>query len=262
MNEQLDLWHCDPIDHVKGLIENPAFKDYTSYVPEHVYIDDKGKVRIFDKMWTGDWWWDTQVWLVFRKICKNYWQLKLPSSTMIALLILSLDKTQLTQFQGDKKAWLVYLTIGNISKNIWHQPLTHAMILVGYLPAAKLDCYNNATHSIQGYWLFHHCMGMIFGSLIKAGAEGVEMVCADGWVQDIYVILVAYMADFPEQCLVRCCKENRCLHCTVNPKDQGSPFESPFHDKTEMLEILTKHQQGQDPPQFEKQGLCAVYNPF
>ena len=103
---------------------------------------------------------------------------------------------------------------------------------------------------------------MIFGSLIKAGAEGVEMVCADGWVQDIYVILVAYMADFPEQCLVRCCKENRCLHCTVNPKDQGSPLESPFHDKTEMLEILTKHQQGQDPPQFEKQGLCAVYNPF
>ena len=61
MNEQLDLWHCDPIDNVKGLIGNPAFKDYTSYVPEHVYIDDKGKVRIFDKMWTGNWRWDTQV---------------------------------------------------------------------------------------------------------------------------------------------------------------------------------------------------------
>ena len=59
-------------------------------------------------------------------------QLKLPSGTTIALLILSSDKTQLTQFQGDKKAWLVYLSIGNISKNIRCQPSTHATILIGY----------------------------------------------------------------------------------------------------------------------------------
>ena len=70
MNEQLELWHCDPIDCMKGLIGNPAFKDYISYVPKHVYIDDEGKIRIFDKMWTGDWWWDTQVWLFYKDIEK------------------------------------------------------------------------------------------------------------------------------------------------------------------------------------------------
>ena len=78
-------------------------------------------------------------------------QLKLPSGTTITPLILPSDKTQLMQFQGDKKAWPVYLSIGNISKNIQHQPLTHATILIGYLPVVKLDCYNEAMHSVQGY---------------------------------------------------------------------------------------------------------------
>ena len=78
-------------------------------------------------------------------------QLKLPSGATIAPLILSLDKTQLTQFQGNKKAWLVYQTIGNISKNIWHQPSTQVTILIGYLPVAKLDCYNEGSRSLQGY---------------------------------------------------------------------------------------------------------------
>ena len=189
-------------------------------------------------------------------------QMKLPIGATIAPLILSSDKTQLTQFQGDKKAWPVYLTIGNVSKNIRRQPSMHATILVGYLPVAKLECYGEATRSLQGYRLFHHCMGMIFNVLITAGKEGVEMVCADGWIRRVYVILAAYVADFPEQCLVACCMENRCPHCTVDPKDRGMAIESLFRDKTQSLDLLSKHQQGRNPPQFEKEGLRAVYKPF
>jgi hypothetical protein len=156
----------------------------------------------------------------------------------------------------------VYLTIGNISKNVRRQPSTHATILVGYLPVAKLDCYDESCRSLQGYHLFHHCMRMIFECLVKAGKDGVEMVCTDGWIRLVFVILAAYVADFPEQCLVACCKESRCPRCTVDANSRGGALASLFRDKMKTLELLAKHQQGRDPPQFEKDGLRAVYTPF
>ena len=169
---------------------------------------------------------------------------------------------QLTQFQGDKKAWPVYLMIGNISKKICHQPSTHATILVGYLPVAKLDCISEGIWSLQGYCLFHHCMKMILEGLIQVGTEGIEMVCADRWIRLVFLILAAYMVDYPEQCLVACCMENRCPRCIVDPMEWGSLKLSRCRDRQETLELLNKYQQGRDPPKYEKLGLRAVYNTF
>lgn len=186
----------------------------------------------------------------------------LPEGATLAPLILSSDKTQLTLFQGDKKAWPVYLTIGNLSKEIRRQPSAHATVLVGYLPVTKLDCYSEATRSLHGYHLFHHCMSLVLNSLIEAGKHGVEICCADGFVRQVFPVLAAYVADFPEQCLVACCMENRCPRCVVKPKDRENPADSLFRDVNKTLETLSKHQQGRDPPKFEDEGLRAVYQPF
>ena len=40
---------------------NPMFKDVLKYAPEKAYLDPEGKNRIYDEMWSADWWWDTQV---------------------------------------------------------------------------------------------------------------------------------------------------------------------------------------------------------
>ena len=61
MSKHLELWYRDPIKCIKELIGNPSFKNYMSYVLERVYQDDEGKVRVYDEMWTGNWWWETQV---------------------------------------------------------------------------------------------------------------------------------------------------------------------------------------------------------
>ena len=105
-------------------------------------------------------------------------------------------------------------------------------------------------------------MDIIFGGLVEAGKEGVEMVCADGWIRLVFFILAAYVADYPEQCLVACCMENRCPRCIVNPMERGNLDECRGRDKSETLELLSKHERGRDPPQFEKIGLRAVYKPF
>ena len=61
MTEYLELWKRDPVKCVKELIGNPAFQNLVSYVPQWAYADKAGLKHIFDKMWTADWWWDTQV---------------------------------------------------------------------------------------------------------------------------------------------------------------------------------------------------------
>ena len=138
----------------------------------------------------------------------------------------------------------------------------HATILVGYLLVTKLRCYSEAIWSLQGYHLFHHCMSLMLNSLINTGEQGVEICCADGFVYWMFPILAAYVANYPEQCLVACCIENRCPCCIVKPTNQGNPVQKMFRDVEKTLETLAKHQQGCDPPKFEDEGLPAVYQPF
>ena len=64
-----------------------------------------------------------------------------PGAT-IAPIILSSDKTQVTVF-GNKNAYLVYMTIGNIPKSLQRKPKKHAQILVAYLPTTKLNHITN-----------------------------------------------------------------------------------------------------------------------
>ena len=59
--ETLELWRRDPVECVKELIGNPAWRDTIAYAPERAYTDAEGRNQIYDEMWTGEWWWETQV---------------------------------------------------------------------------------------------------------------------------------------------------------------------------------------------------------
>lgn len=59
--EKLELWRRDPIECVCELMGNPIFKDVLKYAPEKAYLDAEKNWRVYDEMWSADWWWDTQV---------------------------------------------------------------------------------------------------------------------------------------------------------------------------------------------------------
>ena len=187
---------------------------------------------------------------------------KLPEGATIAPVIIASDSSKLTNFGGDKKAWPVYLSIGNISKSVRRQPSQRATILIGYIPVSKLECFQDSTRSLAGYRLFHHCMSLILGPLRQAGETGKTMTCADRFVRRVHPLLAAYIADYPEQCLVCCCKENSCPRCTVPPSLRGEQDEHPSRDPKETLTALRAHESGQETAQFTSEQLRPVYDPF
>lgn len=177
------------------------------------------------------------------------------------------DKTQLSRMGGDKSAWPVYITIGNIDKATRRKPSRHATILLGYLPVTKLEIFSHATtRQIMGQDLFHRCMKLLLEPMEEAGRDGVRMVCPDGFVRRVYPVLAAYIADHPEQCLVTCTKENRCPQCKVPMDERGEPswIQYAQRSQAEALTILKLRASG-DPDAEEEaveDGLRTTYPPF
>jgi len=240
VTEKVELWRRDPVECVKELFSNPVFKDKIQYKPRRVYTNKSRTERVYGEMWMGEWWWKTQVRRFKTRGVRaiDTGQKKLPNGATIAAVILGSDKTNLTRFSGDKFAWPVYLTVGNIDKGTRRKTSENTVILLGYLPVAKLDKIHPSERSAVQHQLFHNCMKELLQPLVKAGTNGVEILCSDGNVRLVFPILSAYLADHPEQCLVACCKENRCPKCLVPRLERGNVAQSQLRDVNETLEIL------------------------
>lgn len=61
VTETVELWLCDPVECVRELFSNPAFKEDINYKPQKVYTDGSRTERVYSEMWTGKWWWKMQV---------------------------------------------------------------------------------------------------------------------------------------------------------------------------------------------------------
>ena len=135
------------------------------------------------------------------------------------------------------------------------------MVLLGYIPVCKLECFTKKRCSEEGYHLFHKCMQQILEPLIAAGKEGIDMVCANGFIRKVFPILSAYIADYPEQCLVVCCKENSCPTCLVKPEKRGEyRVHSVLRDPESTLEALSDKKDGIS-DEFNNQSLRRI-DPF
>ncbi|KAJ7881533.1 hypothetical protein B0H14DRAFT_3082561 [Mycena olivaceomarginata] len=104
------LYSRDILECVRALWGETDFAPYLFVVPEKHYIDKGKTIRMYHNMHTGKWWWSTQ-----EAVEKDN-----PGATIIPIIISS-DKTQLTVF-GNKTAYPVYMTIGNIPQEIRRKP--------------------------------------------------------------------------------------------------------------------------------------------
>ncbi|KIY43174.1 hypothetical protein FISHEDRAFT_7262, partial [Fistulina hepatica ATCC 64428] len=52
-DEKFFLRHRDPLEAIRSLWQDPAFRDKIVYVPERVFNSEEN--RVFNEMWTGKW---------------------------------------------------------------------------------------------------------------------------------------------------------------------------------------------------------------
>jgi hypothetical protein len=161
-------------------------------------------------------------------------QKKIPQGGTIASVSIFTDETHLTNFAGGKKAHPVYATINNIEKSFRRKISSGCHVLIGYLPVPKYQVFCKVSRKPACQQFFHDCMREIVRPLEKAGKDGVEMTCADGFVRSVFPILACYIADAPEQARVTCTKENQCPKCPVAANERGKQL---FPDHTGRIPL-------------------------
>jgi len=136
------LYYRDIFKCIQFLLAHLPFQAHLNSNPVRL-TDSEGR-RIYSKMNTGDWWWGTQD--------------QFPAGATIVPVICASDKTNLTNFSCIQHAWPLYLTIGNIRKDMGHKPKKRAWILIGLIP-----CPPKGAKNIDKAW--HSAVGTVLSQL-------------------------------------------------------------------------------------------------
>jgi Plavaka transposase len=141
------VYYRDVMKVIQFLIGYRPFEQHLSYAP--IRQTSASGLRVYNEMHTADWWWRLQD--------------ELPEHATVVPLIIASDKTILTQHHGDKAAWPVYLTIGNLNHQIRRTPSLPAMILLGFIPL----CRNGEDRVLKGE-LYHTALKYMLERMISA----------------------------------------------------------------------------------------------
>ena len=262
--ESYNFFFQDIIPCIRALFSDPAFTNRLVFLPERHYQDADHTKPIFSEMHTGRWWWLVQVSprsppkVYHLRSFQQSLELHRPGATVIPV-ILSSDKTQLTQFRS-KTAYPVYMSIGNIPNDIRRKPTQRAQMLMGYIPTTRLEHIKIKAaprHALAN--IFHACMRKILSPIKFYGKTGIAMMTGDGTWYCCHPILATFVGDYPEQSLIACTQNGRCPKCSVPRGELGSHEIFPLRDIREAMDVFSLSDG--DPTAFHAAAREANFKP-
>jgi len=123
------------------------------------------------------------------------------------------DPTYLTNFSGDKKAWPVHITLGNLPSSRRNSPTSMAVLVRALLPiplkvskSSKPDQHLRESNPDTLPDVFE----LIFAPLQDLAHDVIPIDCADGKVGRCFPILTAWIADHIENVALLGIQSNVC----------------------------------------------------
>jgi hypothetical protein len=268
----VDLYHRDPIMAIQSLLDRPTLREHMDFIPRKVWTDEDQSTRVYNEIMTGEWAWRTQVSppsLSADCLLTSVLQETLPIGGSLIPVLLGSDKTHLTNFAGDKQAWPLYLSIGNIKSDVRNKPTWRAWILLAYVPIIKFGHPKSAVRTALQARLFHKTLKMILKPLVSAGTVGVRLTDSFGQIRLSFPRVAAYLADLPEQNLINLNGMNHNPSMLAGYECLGDGRKHPPRTSKWILSTVQKICQAVDPndiPAYIKvaaeYGMNGVHKPF
>ena len=194
----------------------------------------------------------------------------LPTGATLVPIIGMSDQTHLTNFSGDKKAWPVYITIGNLPSTRRNRPGSLAVLLLALLPVPPKLVGTTSTNKHQRQINADTLKGVfdfIFEPIKTPATEGTPIDCADGKIRRCFPILSGWIADHMENVLLHGIKSNACPKCEIPTEALGIPSVSHRardYTRYETYERNFSHRSDSDHPlhKLEKLGIKIGQNLF
>jgi len=186
--------------------------------------------RVYSEMNSADWsWWETQD--------------RLPLGATIVPLICGLDETQLTDLSGDRKAWSIILTCGNIHSSLRNTCSYITWIVLAIVPVQP----NFQPNSASGDWAQRDINQQVWSDIAKIVLEPVTRFpeggdmdssalcpCSDSNQSHCWPIVASWQADHMEHADLMSIQYNACPKCQT-PKDELQsliiPLDLEFHQQ-------------------------------
>ena len=137
-------------------------------------------------------------------------------------IICASDETHLTNYSGDKSAWPVYITIGNLSSKARNTFSSHGLLLLGLLPITPKHQSLSEVDKSRIRTILQDCVYELLSPLSVPSQEGVILKYADEKEQICFSRLAAWIADHKEYVSLLNIYHNACTVCEAPQKTLGN----------------------------------------
>ncbi|KIJ12445.1 hypothetical protein PAXINDRAFT_14769 [Paxillus involutus ATCC 200175] len=151
----------------------------------------------------------------------------LPAGATLLGVILSLDKTNITNMTGGQVAHPLLLSLANIKMEHHNKASNHGFLLAALLPVVEFIHPTKRMQTILNDRLIHECLDIVLEPLKQTVRLGCMMSDPVSNLRLCYTPIMAYTVDTPEALMLACVR-GLTSHLTLAMfKNFGNPFQHP-----------------------------------